>query len=52
MQQTELLNDERIFTLMIPMRDGVRLFTEVHLPGGQPGPFPVNLSAHSCMLSP
>lgn len=43
MQKTEILNDERIFALMVPMRDGVRLFTEVHLPGGLPGPFPVSL---------
>lgn len=43
MQQAEILNDERIFTQMVPMRDGTKLFTEIHLPGGLPGPFPVNL---------
>lgn len=32
-----------ILTLSIPMRDGVRLFTAVHLPDDTPGPFPVVL---------
>lgn len=27
--------------VMVPMRDGVKLATDVHLPKGKPGPFPV-----------
>ena len=32
----------KILTEMVPMRDGVRLFTTLHFPEGQ-GPFPVLL---------